>query len=50
VVSNSFDEHANVVQAVIDGDGNLTANLLREHILVQGQRFADLIASLPRPA
>ncbi len=49
-VSNSFEEHANVVQAVIDGDGNLTANLLREHILIQGQRFADLIASLPRPA
>ena len=47
-VNNSFSEHDAVVQAILQGDGNLTANLLREHIMIQGQRFADLIASLPR--
>jgi len=42
----SFEEHDQVVNAILAGDGELTANLLRQHVLVQGQRFADLIASL----
>lgn len=46
-VRTSFDEHDNVVQAIIAGDGDRTAALLRDHIMIQGQRFADLIASLP---
>lgn len=46
-VRTSFDEHDNVVHAIIAGDGDRTAALLREHIMIQGQRFADLIASLP---
>ena len=45
-VSNSFDEHDEVVQAIIRGDGEATAVLLRSHIMIQGQRFADLMASL----
>lgn len=42
----SFLEHEQVVNAILAGDGELTANLLRQHVLVQGQRFADLVASL----
>jgi DNA-binding GntR family transcriptional regulator len=42
----SFEEHEQVVSAILAGDGELTARLLRQHVLVQGQRFADLIASL----
>lgn len=42
----SLDEHDAVVQALIAGDSSLSADLLRQHVLVQGQRFADLIASL----
>jgi DNA-binding GntR family transcriptional regulator len=42
----SFAEHDAVVNALIAGDSDLSANLLRQHVLVQGQRFADLIASL----
>ena len=45
-VSNSFDEHDAVVQAIICGDGEATAALLHSHIGIQGQRFADLMASL----
>ena len=45
-VSTSYDEHAAVVQAIIRGDGGATSELLREHIMIQGQRFADLMASL----
>jgi DNA-binding GntR family transcriptional regulator len=45
-IVNSYSEHEKVVEAIIAGDGQLTANLLRNHILIQGERFADLIASL----
>jgi DNA-binding GntR family transcriptional regulator len=45
-VSNSYHEHDAVVQAIIRGDGEATSELLRSHIMVQGQRFADLMASL----
>ena len=45
-VSNSFKEHDEVVQAIIRGDGDATTVLLRNHIAIQGQRFADLMASL----
>ena len=44
----SLREHEGVVQAILAGDSELTAQRLRDHVVVQGQRFADLIASLPR--
>lgn len=46
-VNASYDEHEGIVRAIIAGDSDLTADLVRQHITVQGQRFADLIASLP---
>lgn len=45
-VATSFSEHQEIVDAIIAGDGERTAALLRDHIMIQGQRFADLIASL----
>ncbi len=42
----SFDEHDAVVDAIIKGEGELAGELLRQHIMIQGQRFSDLIASL----
>jgi DNA-binding GntR family transcriptional regulator len=45
-VKVSFDEHAAVVAAIVAGDGERTVELMRNHIMIQGQRFADLIASL----
>ena len=45
-LANSYSEHEAVVQAIIAGDGERTAGLLRGHIMIQGQRFADLMASL----
>ena len=47
-VSNSYAEHDEMVKAIIDGDGELAARLTREHVMIQGQRFADLMASLPQ--
>jgi DNA-binding GntR family transcriptional regulator len=44
----SYDEHDGVVQAIIEGNGEQAALLLREHVMIQGQRFSDLMASLPQ--
>jgi DNA-binding GntR family transcriptional regulator len=49
-LANSYDEHDGVVQAIVRGDGELAAQLLRDHVMIQGQRFADLMASLPQLA
>jgi DNA-binding GntR family transcriptional regulator len=45
-IGSSYAEHEAVVKAIIAGDSEQTSELLRDHIMVQGQRFADLIASL----
>jgi DNA-binding GntR family transcriptional regulator len=42
----SYQEHDDIVQAIVAGNAEQTADLLRQHITIQGQRFADLIASL----
>jgi DNA-binding GntR family transcriptional regulator len=49
-VGNSYAEHDAVVQAIVSGDGERAAHLMREHVMIQGQRFADLMASLPQLA
>ncbi|WP_188516015.1 GntR family transcriptional regulator [Alsobacter metallidurans] len=46
-VAASFDEHAAIVDAIRDGKAKKAATLIRDHISVQGERFADLMASLP---
>lgn len=45
-MATSFAEHAGIVEAILAGDGELAAERLRAHIVVQGERFADLVASL----
>ena len=47
-VKMSFHEHDQVVEAIMAGNGELAAELLRGHIIIQGERFADLIASLKK--
>ena len=42
----SIAEHQQVVQALLRGDTEATATALRGHVTVQGERFADLLASL----
>lgn len=46
-MNTSFTEHAGVVEAILAEDGELAAERMRAHVVVQGQRFADLVASLP---
>jgi DNA-binding GntR family transcriptional regulator len=47
-LGTSFEEHDAVVQAIVKGDGELAAQQARDHVMIQGQRFADLMASLPQ--
>jgi DNA-binding GntR family transcriptional regulator len=45
-MGTSFQEHQCVVQAINAGDADGAALALRSHVVVQGERFADLLASL----
>jgi len=44
----SFAEHQRIVDAILAGDAELTAESLRVHVLIQGERFGDLMACLQR--
>ena len=41
-------EHRQIVTAILAGDGDKAAELLREHVLVGAEKFTDLMASLGR--
>ena len=45
-VASSFAEHDGVVAAILAGNSELAAERLRQHVLIQGERFGDLVASL----
>jgi len=42
----SFNEHEAIVQAIEAGQGDVASDLLRAHVVVQGERFTDLVSSL----
>ena len=42
----SFHEHMEIVEAIAAGDGERAATALRAHIVIQGERFTDLVATL----
>lgn len=45
-VETSFLEHDGIVEAILAGDSEVARARLRSHIVVQGDRFSDLVASL----
>lgn len=45
-VGASFAEHQAIVDAIVAGDGDQAARLLRDHVIVQGERYGDLVASI----
>lgn len=50
-MSRSFDEHDAVVRAIRDGRAEEAAEAIRAHVIIQGDRFYDLVAALrQRPA
>lgn len=55
-LQRSLEEHQLIVDAIRDGNAESSANHVRSHVVVQGDRFADLLAELhqfenpPEPA
>ncbi len=45
-MNSSFAEHAEIVDAIVAGNSDKVAEKLRNHVLVQGERFTDLVATL----
>lgn len=45
-VNSSFSEHTSILEAILAGDGELATDVIRKHIVIQGERFADLMASI----
>jgi DNA-binding GntR family transcriptional regulator len=43
---SSFAEHEAIVAAILEGDEELAAQRLRGHVVVQSERFGDLLAGL----
>jgi DNA-binding GntR family transcriptional regulator len=46
----SFSEHQQIVDAILAGNQDIAAEALRAHVLVQGDKFSDLMACLRRDA
>jgi DNA-binding GntR family transcriptional regulator len=45
-LATSYREHGDILEAIAAGDSELAASRLRAHVLVQGERFTDLVASI----
>lgn len=45
-IARSFKEHAAVVEAIRNGADAAAADAMRDHVLIQGDRFHDLLAAL----
>lgn len=43
-MKTSCDEHAQIVDAIIAGDSKKAELALKDHILIQGERFSDFVA------
>jgi DNA-binding GntR family transcriptional regulator len=49
-VAASVQEHAAIVDAIIAGDPEQAQKALQEHVLIQGERFTDFVASVTHAA
>ena len=45
-LAQSLAEHAEIVEAIVSGNEARAADTLRNHVVVQGDRFSDLVASM----
>ena len=45
-LQKSFDEHQGILDALRRGDADAAVENVRSHVIVQGERFADLVSSL----
>ncbi|TJZ91957.1 GntR family transcriptional regulator [Paracoccus gahaiensis] len=49
-VARSLEEHRRIATAICAGDGDEAARAMTDHVLVQGERFQDLVALVGRLA
>ena len=49
-VASSLSEHQAIVDAILAGDSGRAEQLLRDHILIQGERLTDFIATFDAAA
>ncbi|MDT8894616.1 GntR family transcriptional regulator [Halomonas sp. I1] len=47
-MGSSLDEHREIVDAIEAGDAERAEHALRDHVLIQGERFSDFVASVRR--
>ncbi|MCE9663239.1 GntR family transcriptional regulator [Halomonas sp. DQ26W] len=47
-MGGSLAEHRKIVAAIEQGEAELAEQTLREHVLIQGERFSDFIASVKK--
>ena len=47
-IQRSYEEHQAIVDALRDGNAEQAVLSVRNHVIVQGERFADLVSSLSR--
>ena len=47
-IAQSLEEHRQIVNALQMGDGPTAARVARDHVLIQGQRFTDLMSLTDR--
>jgi DNA-binding GntR family transcriptional regulator len=45
-MAQSFAEHAEIVSTILKGDEAKASELLREHVLIQGERFSDVVTGM----
>lgn len=43
-VHDSFDEHEAILEAILAGEAEQAEQLLKDHVMIQGERFTDFIA------
>ncbi|MWJ27016.1 FCD domain-containing protein [Halomonas sp. ZH2S] len=47
-MGTSLAEHRKILAAIEDGDTGAAERLMRNHVLIQGERFSDFVASVKR--
>ncbi len=45
-IESSLKEHEAIINAIANGDADKAEKLAKEHILVQGERFSDLLSTI----
>lgn len=45
-IQSSLKEHEEIINAISKGDAELASQCARQHIIIQGERFSDLLANL----